>query len=178
MTFRLELPACGAVLWALPCRLIPFHCDLEALEHLPLWVSYYMVTFTVPTAFLLGLSLLVACYQDGLVGVPRRLQFCGSCGVCPFPGAPVSLRVHGGSRLRPIFAQAGFYFVISSIPEECGSGWRRVAVDPGPWGTCFGAPGERSLGGGRPGPSGADGRPAGPLDLGPGLLQQRPRLLV
>ena len=70
-----------------------------------------MVTFTVPTAFLLSLSLLVACCQDGLVGVPRRLQFCGSCGVCPFPGSPVSLRVHGGSRLRPIFAQDGFYFV-------------------------------------------------------------------
>ena len=32
-------------------------------------------------------------------------------GVCPFPGSPVSLRVHGGSRLRPIFAQDGFYFV-------------------------------------------------------------------
>ena len=27
----------------------------------------------------------------------------------------MSLRVHGGSRLRPIFAQDGFYFVISSI---------------------------------------------------------------
>ena len=30
----------------------------------------------------------------------------------------------------------------NSHPEECGSGWRPVAVDPGPWGTCFGAPGE------------------------------------
>ena len=55
-----------------------------------------MVTFTVPTAFLLSLSLLVACCQDGLVGVPRRLQFCGSCGVRPFPGSPVALRVRGG----------------------------------------------------------------------------------
>ena len=33
--------------------------------------------------------------------------------------------------------------VRSSHPRECGSGWRPVVVDPGPWGTCFGAPGER-----------------------------------
>ena len=57
--------------------------------------------------------------------------------------------------MRPIFAQDGCYFVISSIPEECGSGWRPVAVDPGPWGTCFGAPGERGpLVGDVPGPPG------------------------
>ena len=58
--------------------------------------------------------------------------------------------------------------VRSSHPEECGSGWRPVAVDPGPWGTCFGASrGARFPGRGRSGPSGADGRRAGPLDLGP-----------
>ena len=64
--------------------------------------------------------------------------------------------------MRPIFARDGFYFVISSIPEECGAGWRPVAVDPGPWGTCFGAPGERgSLVGGVPVPPGLmEGRPA------------------
>ena len=64
--------------------------------------------------------------------------------------------------MRPIFARDGFYFVISSIPEECGSGWRPVAVDPGPWGTCFGAPGERgSLVGGVPVPPGLmEGRSA------------------
>ena len=33
--------------------------------------------------------------------------------------------------------------VRSSHPEECSAGWRPVVVDPGPWGTCFGAPGER-----------------------------------
>ena len=33
--------------------------------------------------------------------------------------------------------------VRSSHQGECGSGWRPVAVDPGPWGACFGAPGER-----------------------------------
>ena len=34
--------------------------------------------------------------------------------------------------------------VVRSVhQEECGAGWRPVAVDPGPWGTCFGAPGER-----------------------------------
>ena len=45
--------------------------------------------------------------------------------------------------------------VRSSHPEECGSGWRPVAVDPGPWGTCFGAPGERGyLVGGVPAPPG------------------------
>ena len=70
-------------------------------------------------------------------------SFAGLVEFVPFPGSPVSLRVHGGSRLRPIFAQDGFYFVISSIPAECGSGWRPVAVDPGPWGTCFGTPRER-----------------------------------
>ncbi len=68
--------------------------------------------------------------------------------------------------MRPIFARDGFYFVISSIPEECGAGWRPVAVDPGPWGTSRGA---GFPGGGRSGPSGADGRPVGPLGLGPGL---------
>ena len=48
-----------------------------------------------------------------------------------------------GLGCAPFFAQDGLYFVISSIPAECGSGWRPVAVDPGPWGTCFGDPGER-----------------------------------
>ena len=30
-----------------------------------------------------------------------------------------------------------------SLPGECGEGWRPVAVDPGPWNSCFGAPGAR-----------------------------------
>ena len=52
--------------------------------------------------------------------------------------------------------------VRSSHPGECGSGWRPVVVDPGPWGTCFGAPGERgSLVGGVPAPPGLmEGRSA------------------
>ena len=63
--------------------------------------------------------------------------------------------------MRPIFAQDGFYFVISSIPEECGAGWRPVAVDPGPWGTCFGAPGESGLS-------------VGDVPVPPGLMEGRP----
>ena len=70
--------------------------------------------------------------------------------------------------------------VRSSHPGECGSGWRPVVVDPGPWGTCFGAPGERGyLVGGVPAPPGVmEGGAVGPLGLGPGLIQQRHRLLV
>ena len=64
--------------------------------------------------------------------------------------------------MRLIFAQDGFYFVISSIPEECGSGRRPpVAVDPGPWGTCFGAPGER-------------GPLVGDVPVPPGLMEGGP----
>ena len=63
--------------------------------------------------------------------------------------------------MRPIFARDGFYFVISSIPEECGFGWRPVAVDPGPWGTCFGAPGER-------------GSLVGDVLVPPGLMEGEP----
>ena len=67
-----------------------------------------------------------------------------------------------GLGCAPFLHGDGFYFVISSIPEECGAGWRPVAVDPGPWGTCFGAPrGARLPGGGRSGASGLmEGRSA------------------
>ena len=50
--------------------------------------------------------------------------------------------------------------VRSSHPEERGSGWRPVAVDPGPWGSCFGAPGER-------------GPLVGDVPVPPGLMEGR-----
>ena len=50
--------------------------------------------------------------------------------------------------------------VRSSHQGECGSGWRPVAVDPGPWGACFGAPGER-------------GPLVGDVPVPPGLIEGR-----